>query len=170
VDHVPGNVECCRLVTRENEQGITSLDGKWSDQGLNDLSSDDGEPILENVITVGGDEVIQAVQVVGVDVVEGRVSVGSARRYHEHDMDAVEPCAMCICPWQAWWTGCRQSRRRSCRSVKKHRKDEDFMSSMESSKTRAMEKLATVQVAMVKNGRRRTETFLSMKKMLSLGL
>jgi hypothetical protein len=43
------------------------------------------------------------------------------------------------------------------------------MSSMESSKTRAMEKLATVQVAMVKNGRRRKET-LSMKKMLSFGL
>jgi hypothetical protein len=62
----------------ENEQGIPSLDGKWSDQGLNDLSSDNGEHILEDVITVGG--VIQAVQVVGVDVVEGRVSVGIARR------------------------------------------------------------------------------------------
>jgi hypothetical protein len=49
---LPGDVERCRLETRENEQGITSLDGKWRDQGLNDLTSED-EHILENVLKIG---------------------------------------------------------------------------------------------------------------------
>jgi hypothetical protein len=29
---------------------------------------------------------------------------------------------MCICPWQAWWTGWWQSQRWSCGSIKKLRK------------------------------------------------
>jgi hypothetical protein len=51
-------------------------------------------------------------------------------------------------------------------------KDEDFISSLASSKTRAMEKLVAAQVALMemlkerlgKNGRKRKESFLSMEK------